>query len=89
MAAHIVLLEQDNRNFIGVVKNIDERTSYSTIQAIRDAIGDHFDLPADDLTVNADDIITWSNAAYIDDKIKFTNTDGDEMLVVVERGYIY
>ncbi len=90
MAKHIILLEPGTREFIALIKDIDERTPAHIKSSIADALSDHFDFEVFGDT--SDEIIKeWSNKHnyFIDGKIEFTDEEGHELSVIVERGFIY
>ena len=89
MAQHIILLEPETREFIALIKNIEDRLLEDVRLAIADAIADHFDTVVYGESVDSDIISVWRGAHFIEDKIKIIDEDGKEHVILVERGYIY
>lgn len=89
MAQHIILLEPENRKFIALIKDIEDRLLEDVRFAIADAISDHFDIVVYGWSVHYDEISVWRGAHFIEDKIKILDDDGIERVILVERGYIY
>lgn len=89
MAQHIVLIDSETKDFIALIKNIDDRKIDEVRVAIAEAIADHFDTVLYGESIDTDQVIRWIQSSYIDDSFTVTDEDNSEHKIIVERGFIY